>query len=93
MKHLKIFEKVKEKNLKIGNIYRCGYSTQLNGDNISLVKIIEFQNDGMLLVKSYFKDNLKEHITRVSKNWIKNIASPSEIIEFNTIEQSKKYNL
>ncbi len=96
MKHLKYFEhrKIKNKNIKVASIYRTGTMILRNSvETIPLAKIISIQPDGKLKIKTYLKDNYNEEYLEITKSWIINIASPSEIEEFESIEQSKKYNL
>ena len=94
MKYIKYFEKIKNKNIQIGRIYRIGYCYVNNRTLIPIAKIIDIASNQNLTLKTYFQDNNEEYIL---KNWRKvnltNIASPLEINQFNLIENTKKYNL
>jgi len=94
MKYLKYFEKIKNKNIAVGKIYRIGYTYIGSRKLIPLVKIINMVvPDGIILVKCYFEDSKEEFTFNLFKKDFTNIATPEEIDYFNSIESSKKYNL
>jgi len=95
MKYLKQFEKIKDKNISIGRIYRSGPWHVDSKVTIPLIKIIEINNVTHTMVgKTYFKGSEEERIHyHLRKEDLKNIASPEEIEFFNSIENIKKYNL
>ena len=98
MKYIKQYETLWFKNLIIGNIYKldtiiladANYST-----NIAIGRIIDaVPSREYLNIKTFLKGDLEERILiGVYRNIIKRKATPEEIIEFEAIEQSKKYNL
>jgi len=94
MNYIKYLEKIKNKNIEIGRIYRIGYAYRDNRNLMPIAKIIDMPNKYNLTLKTFFQDNNEECIL---KNWSKaqltNIASPKEIEQFNIIENIKKYNL
>lgn len=93
MKHLKFFEKHKIKDIKIGNIYNTGEIILRNEIiTIPLVKIISIKG-GRVNIKTYTKVEHTEEFIQITKSWLNNIASPSEIDQFEIIEQINKYNL
>lgn len=94
MKYIKYLEKIKNKNIQIGRIYRLK-NYAINGRLlISIGKIIDIPTKDNITLKAYFQDNNDEYIFKnFKKSDFTNIATPAEIEQFNTIENMKKYNL
>lgn len=101
MKYIKTYEGVWLKKLKEGNIYLIdemliaekGYK-----HNFRLGKIIKLLKLGEAIIqinmKTYIKGTTEEYIFYDFKNkFIKRLATPEEINEFEAIENSKKYNI
>lgn len=102
MKYIKTFEVVWSKNLVEGKIYEIQtkilayykWKTNMNLGRITKLKYDKNIEDVLCLeVKTFLKDNLEEiQITLFPKD-IKKVATPEQIIEFETLENQKKYNL
>ena len=95
MKYIKTYEKINRKNIVPGRYYRIG-DILIDGGKatIPICKLLSFDNEtGMLKIKTFLKDDHEERIIKIHITWIKNIASPEEIIEFDTIEARMKYNI
>jgi len=89
MKHIKTYEKLENDDIQVGNIYRI---EETFDGNMKVVKVLEL-NFNYVVVKGYFISDNEEHIFKTYRRFLTNFASPEEIIEFETIENSKKYNL
>jgi len=96
----KIFEKIYLKNIIPGRIYRIGEF--IIGDmgyriTIPLARLLDCdEGKNILTIKTFLKETNEEHIFDVHRSFIKNIASPEEIIQFEHYEMMKdanKYNL
>ena len=76
-------------NMNLGRITKLKYDK-----NIEDVLYIENIEDVLYIeVKTFLKDSLEEiQITLFPKD-IKKVATPEQIIEFETLENQKKYNL
>lgn len=99
MKYIKTFERVWLKNLVEGKIYEI--ETIILADyewktNINLGRIIKiYKNEDVLFfnMKTFLKGSLKEIEIELYPKNIKKLATPEQIIEFETLENQKKYNL
>lgn len=102
MKYIKTFEVVWSKNLVEGKIYEIQtkilayykWKTNMNLGLITKLKYDKNIEDVLCIeVKTFLKDSLEEiQITLFPKD-IKKVATPEQIIEFETLENQKKYNL
>ena len=98
MKYIKTYETLWSKNIIVGNIYKIEEILIMRDGiaNISLGRIIEMDPpDGYhVKMKTYLKGSHKEFIFNdFAKKHIKRKAIPEEIIEFESLEMSKKYNI
>lgn len=94
MNYIKYLEKIKNKNIQIGRIYRIKNYAIDGRRLIPIAKIIDIAINKNLTLKTYFADNNEEYIFKnFSKVNFTNIASTSEIDQFNFLENIKKYNL
>jgi len=95
MKHLQLYE-AWTKNIKPGDIYVIDeiiISSEKYSTNIRLGRILDIDWNHFI-VKTFLKGSNKEYIFYMLglKN-IKRKANKEEILEFETIENSNKYNL
>jgi len=99
MKHLKTYEGVWAKNIKVGDFYKItdflvaekGYLS-----NIPVGKVIKIDEySGFFVdVKTFIKKTGEEHIMyNLNKKHLLKKATPEEIDEFEAIEKSNQYNL
>jgi len=99
MKYIKLFEKIKGRNIEIGRIYRIreisfGSDIHSMDRSIPLCRITGHNKwKDSLIILTFSENNFKELEFTIPKGWLMNIASQSEIDEFEAIENSKKYNL
>ena len=103
MKYLKYFEKIKGKNVKIGEIYRIRpVQIDSHKTTIPLAKIIKKLGPEIVNLETYIEDENCEKWTlgNYNKRILLNIATKEEIEYFNdianmfaAIKDSKKYNL
>ena len=98
MKYLKTYETLWSRNIISGNIYRIEEILIMKDGvtNIPLGRIIGnvHPDNYHVKMKTYLKGSYDEFIfSDLAKNFIIRKATPEEINEFETIEQSKKYNI
>lgn len=102
MKYLKYFEKIKGKNVKVGEIYRIRPTGINNKMSLPVAKIISRLGTEYVSLETYIEDeNCEKWILRnYNKKILLNIATPEEIEYFNKFEEkfeakkrSEKYNL
>ena len=97
MKYIKTYETLWDKNIIEGKIYKIEECIILREGtkNIPLGRIIKKEEGGYhVKLKTFLKGTLEEFIfSDLSRQFIKRKATPEEIIEFESIEMSKKYNI
>lgn len=99
MKYLKYFEKIKGKNVKIGEIYRIRpiETTSTSKKTIPLAKITDKYSIERINFETYVENTgEKWEFQNYNKKELLNKATPEEINLFNEYEAreaGKKYNL
>jgi len=98
MKYLKTYEKIYLKNIIPGRIYRISEFIIANKEyrtTMPIGRLLKCDDEkNTLTMKTFIKGTDEEHIFYpFFRKYIMNIASKEEILEFETIENTKKYNL
>jgi len=97
MKYLKQFETLNTKNIIVGDVYvidtKLILTPTINDRNMSLGRIINRHED-YLNIKTFLVNSLEEYeFLGVYKNILKRKATKQEILDFEAIENSKKFNI
>jgi hypothetical protein len=95
VKHIKTYESVWEKNIKVGEIYKIPSFLIVNKgylSNISICRILNRTEHGYFNVKTFIKSTGEECVKELYKKFILKKATPEEIKEFEAFEVLNMFN-